>query len=65
VGKNQRGKQQFSEVDPGVAPVVSVPFFLMGQRWDKNFSCIKIKKCATILLIPVPAGSLFLESLLG
>jgi hypothetical protein len=39
--------------------------FLMGQRWDKNFSCIKIKKCATILLIPVPAGSLFLEIALG
>ncbi|MDR0552688.1 MAG: hypothetical protein LBG13_01185 [Holosporales bacterium] len=31
----------------------------MGQRWDKNFSCIKIKKCVTNIIDTCSCGLSF------
>jgi hypothetical protein len=45
--------------------LLKIPFFKNFSHGTKKFSCIKIKKCVIILLIPVPAGSLSLESPLG
>ncbi|MDR0552723.1 MAG: hypothetical protein LBG13_01360 [Holosporales bacterium] len=60
-----KGKQRFSEVDPGVGSGCFIPFFLMRQRWDKKFFLHKNKKVRYNIIDTCSCGLSFLGKLAG